>query len=148
VLLATIADQKVPGALVTAITHETSGNPFFIREVLLHLIEERMLVGKDGRWSATVAMEAMRIPDTVRQVIERRLGRLSEPTRRLLDVAGLFTETVRFDIAAEVAGLEESAALDSLDEALEVQLLKSTADARSAGRSEDQGLGRRSKLCE
>src|SRR5262249_17182067 len=73
-LLATIADQKVPEALVTVITQETSGNPFFIREVLLHLIEERMLVGEDGRWSSTVAMEAMRIPDTVRQVIERRLG--------------------------------------------------------------------------
>src|SRR5262249_3812322 len=36
-LLATIADQKVPQAIVNAITRETSGNPFFIREVLLHL---------------------------------------------------------------------------------------------------------------
>ena len=70
----------------------------------------------------------MRIPDTVRQVIERRLGRLGEPARRLLDVAALFTETVRFDIAARVAGLEESAALDALDEVLAAQLLKSTPD--------------------
>src|SRR5262249_49087647 len=33
-LLATIADQEVPEQLVRAITRETSGNPFFIREVL------------------------------------------------------------------------------------------------------------------
>ena len=45
----------------------------------------------------------MRIPDTVRQVIERRLGRLGEPARRFMDAAALFTETVRFDIAAQVA---------------------------------------------
>src|SRR5262245_19742014 len=127
-LLATIADQEVPEALVSAITRETSGNPFFIREVLLHLVEEGTLVRERGRWSATVAIEAMRIPDTVRQVIERRLGRLGEAARRLLDAAALFTETVRFDIAAQVAGLEESAALDALDDVLAAQLLKSTAD--------------------
>src|SRR5262245_12335285 len=127
-LLAMITDQTVPPALVTAITRETSGNPFFIREVLLHLVEEGTLVSEGGRWSAAVAVEAMRIPDTVRQVIERRLDRLHEPVRRLLDVAALFTETVRFDIAAQVAGLEESAALDALDEALAAQLLKSTPD--------------------
>ena len=39
-LLETIADQEVPDALVAAISAETSGNPFFIREVLLHLVEE------------------------------------------------------------------------------------------------------------
>src|SRR5262249_11838657 len=127
-LLPTIADQEVPEALVTAITRETSGNPFFIREVLLHLVEEGTLVREGGRWSATDAVEAMRIPDTVRQVIERRLGRLGEAARRLLDAAALFTETVRFDIAAQVAGLKESAALDALDEVMSAQLLKSTAD--------------------
>jgi class 3 adenylate cyclase len=127
-LLALIADQKMLPELVTAVTQETSGNPFFIREVLLHLVEEGALVRGGGGWNATVAVEAMRIPDTVRQVIERRLGRLGEAARRLLDVAALFTETVRFDIAARVAGLEESSALDGLDEVLAAQLLKSTAD--------------------
>src|SRR5262249_26142282 len=43
-LLETVADQQVPPALVSAITQETSGNPFFIREVLLHLVEEGTLL--------------------------------------------------------------------------------------------------------
>src|SRR5262249_39186789 len=127
-LLPTIADQEVPEALVTAITRETSGNPFFIREVLLHLVEEGTLIKEGGGWSATVAVEAMRIPDTVRQVIERRLGRLSAAARRLLEVAAPVTATVRFDLAAQVAGLEETAGLNALDEVMAAQLLKSTAD--------------------
>src|SRR5262249_44344646 len=127
-LLTTIADEKAPQALVTAITRETSGNPFFIHEVLLHLVEEGTLVREGGRWNATVDVDAMRIPDTVRRVIARRLGRLGEPARRLLDAAALFTETVRFDIAARVAGLEETAGLNALDEVLAAQLLKSTPD--------------------
>ena len=127
-LLNTIGEQTMPLALSTAITKETSGNPFFIREVLLHLVEEGTLVRDGGRWTATVALGSMRIPDTVRQVIERRLGRLREPARRLLDVAAAFTETVRFEIASQVAGLEETPALDALDEVLALQLLKSTPD--------------------
>ena len=39
-LLEAVADQTVSAAFVAAITAETSGNPFFIREVLLHLVEE------------------------------------------------------------------------------------------------------------
>src|SRR5262249_19178896 len=105
-----------------------SGNPFFIREVLLHLVEEGTMVREGDRWSAALAVGAMRIPDTVRQVIARRLGRLGAPSRRLLDVAALFTETVRFGIAAHAAELEESAGLDALDEVLAAQLLRSTSD--------------------
>lgn len=39
-LLEAVADQKVPDAFVAAITAETSGNPFFIRELLLHLVRQ------------------------------------------------------------------------------------------------------------
>src|SRR5262249_42079957 len=110
---------------------ETSGNPFFIREVLLHLVEEGTLVNEGGGWSTAVAVEAMRIPDTGRQVIERRLGRLGEAARRLMGAAALVTEAGRFGIAAQVAGLEETAALNVLDQVLAAQLLKSTVDSHA-----------------
>src|SRR5262249_38137623 len=61
-LLQMIADQKAPRALVTAITRETSGNPFFIREVLLHLIEAGTLVKEEGRWDASGAVGGVRLP--------------------------------------------------------------------------------------
>ncbi len=35
-------------ALVQAISDETDGNPFFIREVLIHLVEEGKLYREDG----------------------------------------------------------------------------------------------------
>src|SRR5262249_56446403 len=81
-LLETVADQKVPRALVSAITQETSGNPFFIREVLLHLVEEGTLVRDSGACGATGAVEAMGIPNTGGQGVERRLGALRAPAAR------------------------------------------------------------------
>lgn len=130
-LIATIAEHDVPEALVNAISAETDGNPFFIREVLLHLVEEGKIYREDGQWTSNLSIEELSIPEGVRQVIGRRLSRLSEDTNRLLTAASAFNGVFRFDIAASVAGLEETAALDAVDEALAAQLLRPGGEADS-----------------
>ena len=113
------------------ITAETSGNPFFIREVLLHLVEEGKIVRREGQWTANLTVEEMGIPHGVRQVIQRRLARLSETANRLLRAAAGFTGSFRFDVAARVAELDEAEALDAIDEALAAQLLCATGAAET-----------------
>ena len=43
-------DQRAD-VLAERLHTETSGNPFFMREVLLHLAEDGHLYGEDGRWT-------------------------------------------------------------------------------------------------
>ncbi len=128
-LLEAITDQAVPAALVEAISSETSGNPFFIREVLLHLVEEGKIFRREGRWAGDLAIEQMGIPEGVKQVIGRRLARLSVAANRLLTVAAAFTGGFRLNIAGPVAGLDEDATLSAADEALAAQLLRPGSDA-------------------
>jgi class 3 adenylate cyclase/tetratricopeptide (TPR) repeat protein len=129
-LLSIIAEHDVPQALVDAISRETEGNPFFIRETLLHLVETGALYRRDGRWTSDAAsIGELGIPEGVRQVIGRRLSRLSDPSNRLLTAASGFSGGFNFEVARRVAGLEETAALDAVDEALEAQLLRPTAGA-------------------
>jgi tetratricopeptide (TPR) repeat protein len=130
-LLEAVADREVPAALVATITSETSGNPFFIREVLLHLVEERTLIQHDGRWTSSLTIDRMGIPQSVRQVIRWRLARLSDAANRLLRAAAGFTSSFRLDLVAGVADLEEGDAFDALDEALTSQLLRSTNDPQT-----------------
>ena len=85
-LVDTVADREMPTGWVEALTRETSGNPFFLREVLLHLAEEGALAPADG--SAAPGPESLRLPDTVRQVIARRLGRLAGSDDRALAGGG------------------------------------------------------------
>jgi class 3 adenylate cyclase/tetratricopeptide (TPR) repeat protein len=122
-LLTAVADQQVQAALVAALTAETSGNPFFIREMLLHLVEEGKLVRRDGQWTPNLPIEEMGIPHGVRQVIQRRLARLSAPANRLLRAAAGFAGSFRFEIAARVAELDEAEALHAIDDAVAAQLL-------------------------
>ena len=128
-LLETLATHEVPAALVEALTRETQGNPFFLREIVLHLIEEGRIYQVEGRWTSDVSVEALGIPEGVRQVVGRRLSRLSEAANRLLAAASGFSGTFRFDVAAAASGIDETAALDALDEALEAQLLRPVGEA-------------------
>jgi|CXWL01.1.fsa_nt_gi class 3 adenylate cyclase/tetratricopeptide (TPR) repeat protein len=127
-LLTAITEHEVPEQFVHAISEETDGNPFFIREVLIHLADEGKIFQQDGRWTSNVSVEEMGIPEGVRQVIGRRLSRLPDSANKLLTTASGFNGPFRLDIAAAAAGIDEDAALDAIDAALESQLVRASSN--------------------
>jgi hypothetical protein len=87
-LIESIYRQEVTGGdgedFVRAILCETEGNPFFIEEVLRHLAESGAFYRRDGRWDSDAkSIAELGIPEGVRDVIGRRLSRLSETTNRV-----------------------------------------------------------------
>ena len=124
-LLEALAGHDLVGSVAAAITAETDGNPFFIKEVLRHLLDEgRFLRGPDGRWTSDRPVAELGIPEGVREVIDRRLARLSTSANKFLSSASVFDGDIHLDVAATVAEMEEDVALDALDEALDAQLLQ------------------------
>ncbi|MGH8973222.1 MAG: AAA family ATPase, partial [Acidimicrobiia bacterium] len=63
--------------LARVVWRETEGNAFFVAEVLRHLVEAKAVEERDGRWVITRAIEDLGIPEGVRDVVGRRLSRLS-----------------------------------------------------------------------
>ncbi len=122
-LLAGLTLEDIPPEFVAAITKETGGNPFFVQEVVLHLIEEGRARSQDGRWVVD-RVETLGIPEGVREVIGRRLARLSAEANRLLGVAAAFDAGFDLTDTAVLAGLDESAALDAIDEALAARVVR------------------------
>ncbi len=122
-LLAQVGDEQPPRDLVATLCAETDGNPFFLREILLQLVNDGALWDDEGNWAARVATPAG-LPESVRQTLGRRLERLSPGAHRLLQAASGFDGLFDFAVAARVAGLEEAEALDALDEAIEARLAR------------------------
>ncbi len=125
-LVAAVARHDLDDALVAlahAIRRETEGNPFFIGEVIRHLSETGALFQEGGRWTYRGAIAELGIPEGVREVIGRRLGRLSEATSRILGLAAVIGR--QFDVAllAKIAETSEDAVLDALDEATAAALV-------------------------
>ncbi|MGI8553090.1 MAG: ATP-binding protein, partial [Dehalococcoidia bacterium] len=104
--------------LAEALHRETEGNPFFIGEVLRHLTETGRLRQTDGRWSvAAGSIAELGIPEGVREVIGRRLSRLSQETNRLLTVASVIGREFDAVILERVAGVDADAVDAALEEA-------------------------------
>src|SRR5215469_5604950 len=97
--------QKIesPGEkeFVRAILGETEGNPFFIEEVLRHLVESGALYRREGRWVIDAkSIAEIGIPEGVRDVISRRLSRLSETCNSALAAAAVLGREFEFELLA------------------------------------------------
>lgn len=103
--------------LVLAVHRDTGGNPFFVTEMARHLATA-------GATDGSVSVADLGLPATVREAVQARLGRLSDHARSLLVSASAFGGTFTLAIAATVAEIGESAALDAIDEALRGQMLR------------------------
>ena len=124
-LLEDVSGQVVPHEFAVLLAGQTDGNPFFLRELLLHLSESGALRFEDGAWVASDDLVDV-IPEGIREVLGRRLSQLSGDANGLLAVGALFDAAFPVGVAAEVAGLSEAAALDAVDEALAARIVAPT----------------------
>ena len=123
-LLQMVGDHDAPKSLVDALNSATEGNPLFIRELLLHVVEEGKLLRDGNGWMPRISIEELGIPEGVRQVIGTRLLKLSDTANHLLSVASAFRGAFSFEIATGVADQNEQTALAAIDEALDAQLIR------------------------
>ena len=97
---------------------ETEGSPLFLREILRHL-DETGVIARDeaGRWRAHRRLDQLGIPEGLREVIGRRLTRLSDDTNTMLRSGSVLGREVRFDVLERLTDLDSDRLLDALDEA-------------------------------
>lgn len=112
--------------LVELLVEQTQGNPFFVGQVLRHLAESGVVAQVDGRWVRTETADGFVVPEGVREVVGRRISRLSPMAGELLTVAAVAGPQFDTAIVAQVAGHPISEALDGFDEAVGSRLVLET----------------------
>ena len=121
-LLQTVAPHEVtPGtrAFAEAVQRETEGNPFFLHEVVRHFKETGKVYERDGFWRSDVASIAdLGIPEGVKEVVGRRLSRLSADCQAVLGRASVQGRDFELDVLERISGLPSDRLLDVLDEAV------------------------------
>ncbi len=111
-----------PAELVGAVHGQTEGNPFFVTEIVRLLTQEgaltaERLAAREG-WS-------IRIPEGVREVIGRRLDRLSDRCNQTLAVASVIGREFSLDqLDRLVEDSSEDLLLDLLEEALSARVIE------------------------
>lgn len=128
-LLAGIAGVDVPPSLGEVVFRQTEGNPLFVQEVARYLVEEGLLSGvrsANGRSLDATAI-AMSLPEGLREVIGKRLSRLSAECNRVLAVGAVIGREFALDTLRPVSRQTEEALVAALEEATRVAVLEEEA---------------------
>jgi tetratricopeptide (TPR) repeat protein len=116
-----------PPALVDAVHAQTEGNPLFVTEVVRLLTQEGELTPE--RLSGSESW-SMRIPEGVREVIGRRLDRLSDECNEVLAVASVIGREFGLDqLKMLLEDSSEDRLLQLLEEALSARVIEDATGA-------------------
>lgn len=110
-------------AVARVLHAQTQGNPFFVREVLRHLTETGALQRRNGRWATDLPVEHLGIPEGVRDVIRRRLSRLSKRCHRLVRTAAVVGLEFDLQVLAAAVDLDAEEVLTGLEEAIAARVV-------------------------
>jgi DNA-binding SARP family transcriptional activator/DNA polymerase III delta prime subunit len=109
--------------LARVIHSETDGNPFFVREIIRHLTETGGIEQRDGRWGSPLPVDELVVPEGIREVVGRRLSRLSADTGHALRVAAVAGPEFDLAVVGAAAELDEERVLCAVEEAIATRLV-------------------------
>ncbi len=125
--LSLVLGGNFPKTFAEVIYRETNGNPFYMREIVAHLIEERNIRQSIAPDWGTPDFSVLRMPPSIREVVNHRLAHLSSDTATVLRFASAFTRGFTLEVLQALTGMPEDNILASLDEALRAGFIRSTA---------------------
>jgi len=114
-LMTTVTGTEPPASAATTVWRRTGGNPFLVRELT------RLLVAQGGYGGARTSPQGLL--DSVREILERRLARLSQPCVDLLTVAAVAGQQVRLEVLTRLSGDADELAI-LLEEAVAARVLR------------------------
>jgi class 3 adenylate cyclase/tetratricopeptide (TPR) repeat protein len=114
-LLTSLSGRSPPESVVRLIEAQTDGNPLFVEEVYRQLVDQRAAFDKSGRWRSDVAV--VDVPASVRLMVGRRLERLTNNTRRIVELLATVGRSSTLSLLQSVSSPDPDTLLDALEEA-------------------------------
>ncbi len=114
--------------LAREIARDTAGNPFFAGELLRYLMESGAILQEAGRWQLVGDVARLGLPQSVREVIGRRVDRLGSDAHTALSAAAVIGRDFDLDLLLAVLDLRDERLIDLLDEAVAASLLQESSE--------------------
>ena len=112
------------GALARDLHRETGGNPFFLGEMVRHLVESNAITrDSGGHWTAGPDLATLKLPASISEVINGRVARLGPDAEPVLCTAAVIGRDFDVDLLVDVSPVGEDEVLDVLDAATAAALV-------------------------
>ncbi len=102
-------------SLKTFLVERTSGNPFFVEEIVRRLVDTGVLQGTRGGYRLVRPFSSTEVPPTVRAVIAARIDALPAAAKHLLEEAAVIGYDVPFILLDAICPLAEDQIRGLLD---------------------------------
>jgi hypothetical protein len=116
-LIQLIAGELPTGALISAVSRHTEGNPFFIGELV------PLLLAEPGLQAGDPTSFGLAVPQGVREVIGRRLNRLSVDCNRVLALASIIGREFEATVLERLSDLSLDRVVSLIEEGTEAHLV-------------------------
>jgi class 3 adenylate cyclase len=113
--------------LVDSLTERTSGNPFFLEEVVRSLIEDGALEPVAGGYRLARSLDDIGVPATVQAVVAARIDRLAEGDKEIVQTASVIGRTFSEPLLCTVAERPEPEVVASLRRLCSAEFLNEEA---------------------
>jgi class 3 adenylate cyclase/ATP/maltotriose-dependent transcriptional regulator MalT len=133
--VAAAAGAPPPQALVDSLHSETEGNPLFLKEIVRFLaqvgvLQSELTRSEDRPEHASGRGLGIRIPEGVREVIGKRLNRLSQACNQMLSAASVIGREFALEVVLRLLDdRTEDDILEAIDEAVSAGIIEGAAGA-------------------
>jgi len=114
----------LPEVFIEKIERITSGNPFFVEEVLKLLIEENIIVYQENEWQIKEKAEKLDFSFSIEEIMRRKLSTLDPEVKEVLFEAALIGQRFDAKTLSKVHNRDEGYILDVLEKAKSMHLIK------------------------
>jgi tetratricopeptide (TPR) repeat protein len=126
VMIAAILDaEEVSADLAALFGGRAEGNPFVLEEMLREALDRGEIFRRETGWQRSFESPVM--PETVREAVLLRLGRLDPDEIEVLRAAAVLGRTFEYGLLVAVAAADEDVVLAALESAVAQQLLEESA---------------------
>ena len=104
-LTARSSETSLPAGLAELIHRHSEGNPLFMVAALDHMTQRGLISRENGSWQLRGALNeiALEVPETLREMIEAQIERLSADEQRALEVASVTGAAFSTGVSAAAA---------------------------------------------
>ncbi len=130
---ALLGDDASLHAVRAALLDRADGNPFFLEQMVMTLVDGGNLLGPPGAYRATAGDAPLGVPASIMAVIGARVDRLPAAAKASLEAAAIVGEPVLPGVVAAMRGLDEAEAESHLRQAMSGGLIVASAVAGATG---------------
>ncbi|MCP9486825.1 MAG: AAA family ATPase [Gaiellaceae bacterium MAG52_C11] len=128
-LIANLLGEDVAADLGARVVAAAEGNPLFVEEMLRMLIDDGLLVKRDGRWETDVDLGGAVIPPSIEALLAARLDRLGLRERAIVQRAAVIGRVFGWEAVVSLSPDSERAEVGaSLQELMRKELVQPDAD--------------------